>query len=155
MSTDESVLADINAAFAATARPQRFVFLVADFEDEDHEAMLQSHHRQTLTREDVPPGWDPMHSCTAEGIAYFFPCLASFALQSPSDPLDWYGQQLIFHLGHRAESNRFLNFCNPAQRRAVLNLLEHIATSRQSLIAEHRVGDDLSECIHAWKSVTR
>ncbi len=154
MSTDESILADINAAFVATARPQRFTPLVADFEDEDHEALLQSRDRQTLTREDVPPGWDPMHSCTAEAIAYYFPCLASFALLSPRDPWDWYGQQLIFHLGHKAESNRFLNFCTPAQRRTVLSLLQHIATSRQSLIAENSVGDDLFECIRAWKGVT-
>lgn len=88
MGSDQSVLAEVNAAFASVPRPERFQPFVADPEFEDHEARLQARDRNSLTRDDMPPGYDPMCSCSPEGIAYYFPSLAAIALQSPSDPWD-------------------------------------------------------------------
>jgi hypothetical protein len=152
MSDDDSVLSEIGAVFAAATRPARFTPLVADPEFEDHEALLQSRDRQSLSRDDVRIGWDPMNSCSAEGIAYYFPCLAAFALQSPRDPWQWYGPQLLFHLGYEGENNRFLRLCSATQRVAVYNLLQHVAASRQSLIAENSVANDIAECIRIWQA---
>jgi hypothetical protein len=151
MITDESVLAGVNAAFADARRPQRFTPFVADPEFRDHETLLQSRDRSSLTREDVGPGYDPMNSCSPEGIAYFFPCLAAFALQTPSDPWEWYGDQLIFQLSYDGQSNPFLHFCSSSQRRAILGLLQHIAATRDELIADNCVGDDLAECLRTWQ----
>lgn len=131
---DQQILATIDAAFASIERPEHFTDWQHCCECAEHDALLCSRDRQSLQLEDVNnPGWDPLCFCSAQGLAWYFPALARLVLLGPQD-LDWYGGQLLFHLGYGGEDNRLLRFCNAGQRAAVLGLLEHLINSRIELL---------------------
>src|SRR5262245_43226978 len=103
MPTDAQILTAIDAAFGAWPRPQHFTDYRHCCECAEHDELLRSRDRSTLLQADVGnAGWDPICFCSAEGIAYYFPALARFALAEPVPELDWYGWQLIFHLYYGA-----------------------------------------------------
>ena len=149
--SDDEILARVEAAFADVPRPARFTPFDADPQNLDHEEILQSRDRRTLSLQDVLPTWDPMWSCTPEGLAYYFPRLASFALTEPFTP-DWYGAQLLSHVSWEGEANAFLRFCNAVQCSAVAQLLEHLYVSRRALVDDNLASDDFVDCIRVWKS---
>lgn len=149
---DSSVLAEIDAAFESTNRPQQFTVQDGDPECMDHDALLSSRTPETLSLKDVGNVcWDPLCECLPTGIAYFFPALARFALAEPTDSFAWYGGQLIFHLSYEGIDNRFLRYCSHSQRAAVASLLAHIIDSRQVEIDNN--GSSVREfeaCLSLW-----
>jgi hypothetical protein len=153
MGTDEQIIQAIDAAFGSVERPRRFHPDDGDPESENHDALLQSRNRETLLLSDVDnPGWDPLCSCSGHGIAYFFPALARFALPKECDPLDWYADQLLFHLTYDDHNNVFLRFCTKPQRLAVAELIDHIIHSRAAWVAESYRPEQFGECLSLWRS---
>jgi hypothetical protein len=152
MKADAEILAKIDAAFSGVPRPRRFALADEDQECMDHERLLQSRTRETLRIDDVnTPGYDPLTECFPEGIAYFFPALARFALVHPEDLSSWYAEQLLSHLRYGARDNRFYHFCNPSQRSAVAALVDHIRESRVALIEENLSAGEFAQCLAWWR----
>jgi len=149
--TDHQVIADIDLAFGQVGKPSRFLPDVGDPEFNDHEELLQSHTRTTIRRSDVRGGYDPICSCEPQGVAYYFPSLARFALEEPGDPMDWYAAQLLFHLTYQGSENRFLDYCDADQRHAVAQLIEHLILSKAKLLEESYTGEDASEGLSLWR----
>ncbi len=89
--------------------------------------------------------------CSAEGIGYFFPALARFALL-PTLWRDngWYGGQLLFHLSYEGTKNKFLLCCSPAQRKAVAMLLHHLPESRSEAISNYIDEVALRSALSVW-----
>lgn len=153
MTTDQQIIRAIDAAFGSVERPHRFHPDDGDPESEDHEALLQARNRETLLLSDVNNrGWDPLCSCSGQGIAYFFPSLARFSLPQECDPLDWYADQLLFHLTYGERNNVFLRFCSKHQRAAVADFIDHIIHSRAAWVAESLRPEEFGECLNLWRS---
>lgn len=154
MMTKQSVLEEIDAVFGPVIRPKKFTVEDGDPECMDHDALLKSRTRETLSIDDVGnAGYDPLCECLPEGIAYFFPTLARFALSNPVNSFSWYGGQLIFHLSSNNKENKFLCYCSKLQRAAVASLLEYIIDNCEDLI--HDDGSEKEEfesCYLMWKS---
>lgn len=149
MKTDADILAGIDAAFGACARPAHFTNHMHCEECAEHDALLCSRDRATLAIADVGnPGWDPMCFCSPEGKAYYLPALARLALAEPDAQYGWYGGQLVFHLWSGGEYNPFYAYCNAEQRRAIVALLAHFVESRAAL-AEYDA-DEIFQAVELW-----
>ena len=126
MSTDAEVLAQIDAAFGSVPKPEHFTDHTHCEECAEHDETLRSHDRESLEVRHVGnPGWDPLAFSSPQGIAYYIPTLARFALSPPTYDFGWYGDQLLFHLFYNGAENELLKFCSSEQRRAVAGLLAH------------------------------
>jgi hypothetical protein len=153
MSRDDTVLTTIDAAFGAVERPAHFHPDLSDPEASEHDELLRSRDRETLSLADVGnAGWDPVFDALPHGIAYFFPKLARLALATPSNPWDWYAPQLLFHLSYKSHENAFYNYCGPQQRAAVADLLAHVIETRADLLRERESSDEFMECLALWRS---
>lgn len=152
MKTDHAILFEIDKAFGSVARPEWFTVADGDPETMDHEALLSSRDRETLTLEDVNrPGYDPMTECLLPGYAYYFPTLARLALVQPVDRYSWYASLLLDKLRFYEDSNHFYTYCNPAQRAAVASLIRHILETRASTVSESLDPEDFARCLNSWQ----
>ena len=151
MITDQDILRVIDDAFGDVARPAHFTVADGDPECMDHDKLLHSRTTATLTMDDVGNiGYDPLVECFPNGIAYFFPALARFALADPG-PHGWYPFQLALHLTRDGADNRFLNFCTASQKSAVFALLTHIQTTRADTIELECSASEIGNCLALWR----
>lgn len=153
---DDEILERIDQAFASVGKPEHFTDVTHCDECAEHDKTLRGAARETLSRNDLGnPGRDPITFSGADGIGYFFPALARFALLPDVwRDRDWYGIQLLTHLSWDAESNRFLRWCSGLQRAAVFSLLEHMAATRYATIEQCDVVDDLRTALKTWMPPT-
>ena len=150
---DQQVLQLIDQAFDGIPKPEHFTDHTHCDECEEHDQTLRRRTRETLRREDLGNlGWDPITFSSEEGIAYFFPALARFALV-PDVWIQhgWYGIQLLSHLSYESGINRFLAWCSPRQREAVYALLEHLSDTRMSTIVNTMCEQELQTARSTWQ----
>ena len=153
MKRDEAILAEINKAFGNVARPELFTVADGDPETMDHEALLSSKDRETLTLEDVNrPGYNPMTECLPPGFAYYFPTLARLALLHPADPLYGYASVLLDKLRFYEHGNDFYSYCNTEERAAVISFLRHILNTRPSIVSASLDPEDFVHCFTSWEA---
>jgi hypothetical protein len=151
---DAKALTAIDKAFGSTERPEHFTNYVHCCECAEHDELLRSRTRETISIEDVGnPGWDPICFTSPHGIAYFFPALARLALAAPTCTHGWYADQLLFHLYQGFKENTFYQFCNPTQRAAVSQLLAHIIENRTSLVEKYAASDEFLRCYELWSDI--
>lgn len=128
---DACVLDRIDAAFAGIEKPLQFTDRTHCRECAQHDDTLRARGVHTLRRSDLGNGIDPIGFACADGIGYFFPALARFALLPDVwRQYDWYAVDLVRHLRWDAQENRFLAWCSPARRDVVHALLVHLAATR-------------------------
>jgi hypothetical protein len=152
MNDDDGVLRTIDAAFSSVERPPHFHRDLSDPEAAEHDALLCSRDRETLTLADVGnAGWDPICDALPQGIAYFFPRLVRLALETPAGPFEWYANQLLFHLSYESDRNTFYRCCNSVQRAAVADFIAHILQTRTTLVQESESGHEFLSCLALWR----
>lgn len=118
---------------------------------EEHDELLRTRDRSSLTIEDVGNiGWQPISSCSPEGMAYYMPALARLALDEPTYNYGWYGDTLQIHLSHDGINNAFLRYCTNEQRKAVSNLLWHLSTARQDYEMRLTEVGEFEQCARCW-----
>lgn len=152
MQTPEAqVLKRIDAAFGPAPRPEHFTNDRHCCECAEHDALLCSRDRQTLSLPDVGnPGWDPICFITPAGMAHYFPTLAPLALAPPDPDYGWYADQLLFHLYWGSRDNAFFQFCNSTQRAAVAELLSVLIEQHPELIDDSGSADEWLRCWALW-----
>jgi hypothetical protein len=151
MTADSDILAEIDAAFGSVGRPEHFTEYTHCCECAEHDELLRSRNRETLSIEDVGnPGWDPLCFSSPDGMAFYFPTLARFALAEPQPGYGWYADQLLFHLYAGFTYNRFFGYCSPTQRQAITHFLAHLIETRPGLIDEGFSTDDFLRCHELW-----
>lgn len=107
-----------------------------DCEASYHDETLLTRPCERLRREDLDQAsYNPLRFTHAAAEAYLLPVLARYALMPYIGSRDIYAELLIWHLDAGAPNNRLLVWYTPAQRQAVLALLEHIKTIRLQLNA--------------------
>ena len=151
--SDQSVLNQIDSAFSGVVKPEHFTNYSHCDECNEHNNTLRARTRATLLRRDLGnAGWDPITFSCAEGIGYFFPSLARFALLPDVWPDNsWYACQLLSHLKWDGCENKFFVWCSPTQRSAVYSLLEHLSVTRGEEVACHSSQADLQEALSVWQ----
>jgi hypothetical protein len=155
VTSDADILQIVQQAFARCHRPEHFTNYTHCEECAEHDELLRSRDIHTLRIEDVGnPGWDPICFISPAGFAYYLPALACLALAEPDYAHGWYGGQFLWHLCYDGRQNKGRLTCSPEQRRAVVELLRHIAETRASLIESELCTDDLSQAIEIWSDET-
>lgn len=151
---DAPLLQQIEAAFAAIEKPEHFTNFHHCDECAEHDTTLRNRTRDTLRRQDLGnPGWDPLVFSSVEGIAYFLPALARFALLPDVwRDHEWYGCQILSHLCYEAERNRFLAWCSERQREAVYGLLKHLEATRGPDVQRLGCNEDLAAALSLWRT---
>ena len=151
MTSDKDILKVVDDAFGDLLRPVHFTVADGDPECMDHDRLLHSRTPETLTIDDVGNiGYDPLVECFPQGIAYYFPALARFAL-ADSRLHDWYPFQLTLHLTRDGAANRFLNYCTDSQKAAVCALFAHIQRTRTEKIELECCAEEIQQCTALWR----
>ena len=149
--SDAEALSVVAAAFEECRRPEHFTDHTHCCECAEHDALLRSRNRDTLTVADVGnPGWDPICFVTNEGFAYYFPALARLALTEPTGRHAWYLEQLLFHLNDEDRPQKRRSACSPRQREAVVCFLQHVLEARQRLLHDYLCEAELLAKIGLW-----
>jgi hypothetical protein len=148
---DADVLENVEAAFAGQARPEHFTTYLHCEECAEHDEVLRSRTRESLTVANVGnPSWDPICFVTDEGFRYYFPALAKLALEPPTAGHGWYFEQLLFHLNDADTPQKRRPACSPKQGEAVARFLQHILDTRGPRVVEHMCEDELRAAISLW-----
>lgn len=149
---DEAILHRIFNVFESVPKPEHFTNFEHCSECKEHDNTLRGAARETIKRENLGGfGWDPIGFSGAEGIAYYFPTLARFALLPHIWPEhDWYGGQLLSHLARSGHDAHFLAWCTPSQHSAVYAFVEHMAATRADAISNFLCDDYLQDALLAW-----
>lgn len=151
MSPADRVFALIDAAFAECARPEHFTNYEHCDECAEHDELLRTRNRQTLTLEDVGnPGWDPITYCTSEGIAFYLPSLVRLALDIRAGGQLNYAQQLMFQFRWGGDDNPHYAAFTPVQRHAIAALAAHLIEHHPA--ETDRYADELFQIHEHWSA---
>lgn len=155
MSETIQALADIEAAFRDAPKPEHFMDHTHCEECAQHDELLRTRDRDTLRIEDVGNvGWQPLSSCSPEGMAYYMPALARLAL-TDSYAYGWYGDTLHIHLSCNGSENAFLKHCTPRQRQAVANFLRYLNTRFTDTRLRLTEPEEMEQCAATWSPRVR
>ena len=151
-SDSSAALARVEQAFEDVPQPEHFTNYAHCDECADHDAVLRSKTRDTITRDDLGTmGWDPITFSTVEGKAYYLPALARYALlPNLWTDRDWYLPQLLWHLGYEGAGNALLQWCSPEQRAAIHRLLRQVEAARGDLLDQYGEREELASVIELW-----
>lgn len=123
----KAVLAEVDAAFADVKKPDHFTDYNHCAECREHDDVLRSATRETITREALGgSGWDPMCFVDGQGFAYYFPAMARYALAQDLWGGDPYIGQFIFHVGYEKAQNRHLKWFSAKQRQAAVSVMDQL-----------------------------
>lgn len=147
---EQAVLKVIDSAFSDSVKPEHFTNFEHCSECREHDDTLRGRTRETITRDDLGnPGWSPLSFSSDQGIAYYFPALARFALGPALWPSrDDFAGMLVWHLQYKGKLNRLLAHCNGRQIEAVAGLIE-LLILRQPLYGG--ANPELAQAAAIWK----
>ena len=84
----DEILRLVETAFAAVPRPEHFTSYLHCDECQEHDELMRSRDRASLTVEDVGDTWTPLPMLTPEGYRYYFPALVRLALSAEGEPAE-------------------------------------------------------------------
>lgn len=148
---DAEILGLFTAAFGAIERPEHFTNHTHCDECWEHDEVLRSRTRETLSIEDVgSQAWNPITMATPQGFAYYLPALARLALEPVPKDWDWYGYIILFELRWNGPRNERWQYCSRNQRSAICLLLEHLHRTRTESIKLYDCEYELLEALEVW-----
>lgn len=111
---DEKILELIEKEFNGIEKPAHFTDYTHSDECYEHDQTLINSSRHTEKRKDFGnSGWDPITFSSGEGVLYYFPVLARFALlPDVYRDNDWYGDQILSHLSCDGAKNKIFKICS-------------------------------------------
>jgi hypothetical protein len=136
----DEVLRLVEEAFADVPRPEHFTNHLHCDECLEHDELLRSRDRASLTVEDVgETSWTPLPLLTPEGYRYYMPALIRLALSAEGEDLlvalvDALGAPIARENppSHLRQTALF----SPAERRAVLAFLRYVCDERQDVLEQ-------------------
>ena len=135
--------------FGTTPRPEHFTNYNHCCECAEHDETLRNETLESLSYEDLRPGWDPLCFISPEGFQYFFPALVRLSLEGTGET--YFIDQLLFHLeSDGPENSRYLKFTEE-QRSYVVKLLKHLVEIRAQEIEDNLDSDALFRTIEVWE----
>lgn len=144
-------IAAVDEAFGSLPKPDHFTNYTHCGECAEHDELLRSRTRETLTFQDVGnPGYEPMCFSSAEGLAFYMPALARLAFAEPPYGYGWYGDQLLFHLYSGGLDNKLYTYCNTSQREAVAALISAMIESNPAEIESTGNEDEFLRAYQIW-----
>lgn len=151
MATESEAIAAVDRAFGSLPKPDHFTEYTHCGECAEHDELLRSRTRETLSIQDVGnPGWEPICFSSPEGKAFYMPSLARLAFIEPPYGYGWYGEQLLFHLYSGATDNELYKYCNAEQRTAIAMLISAMIESRTSDIESTCSEDEFLRAYEIW-----
>jgi hypothetical protein len=130
MGEPDRIIAAVYGAFGSCPKPEHFCNPSHCEECATYDALLRARDRNSITLDDLENHIDdPFCFCSPQGLAYYFPALARFALLPPDAEGDWYAERLAFHIYYGNIFNEFFLACSATQRQAVADLLAHLVES--------------------------
>ena len=143
------LIAEADALFPKTARPDHFTDFRHCCECAEHDETLREHTRDSIGLKQLgSPAWDPIDFTTAEGFLYYFPALVRLALTSDGD--SYYVDQFLSHLICDGPANRRWQAFSRPERRLVKNVLDALLETKVDEIEAAMDADRLIEAIEIW-----
>jgi len=154
MATQSEAIAAVDQAFGSLPKPEHFTNFTHCEECAEHDELLRSRTRETLTFQDVGnPGWEPMCFSSAEGMAFYMPSLARLVFVDPPYGYTWYGDQLLFQLHYGSFCNKLYTYCNAEQRQAIAVLIGAMIESHGVDIEASSSEEEFLRAHEIWSQV--
>ena len=151
MTPIDHILALVDNAFGGCARPEHFTNYKHCSECAEHDELLRSRDRETLSLDDVgSPGWDCITFCSSVGVAYYMPRLARLALDIDSGGQLWYAQQLMFQFWSAGPYNEHYEVFTPCQRHAIAAIAAHLIEQYPTDVSHY--ADELFQIHGIWST---
>lgn len=142
------ILQEATLLFKNVPRPEHFTDYTHCCECAEHDETLRRESIESLSYENLRPGWDPLCFISPEGFQYYFPALVRLTLEGTGE--NYFIDQLIFHLELDGKRNsRYLQF-TPEQRSFVVRLLIYLIETRAVEIEENFDTDALFRTVEIW-----
>jgi hypothetical protein len=125
----DEILQLVEEAFAAAPRPEHFTNDTHCDECREHDELMRSRDRASLTVEDVGDTWTPLPFLTPEGYRYYMPAMIRLALSEEGEDLL---EALVRQLGAPISAKQPASclpqttLFTPQEARAVLAFLIHV-----------------------------
>lgn len=121
------VVAQSDSAFANVTKPAHFTDFEHCDECRQHDDTLRAKTRFTVTRDDLGNlGWDPLLCSSPQGIGYYLPALARYAVLPNLWPRRDEFPLLLLGLLDSQTGEAFRYWCDDSQRRAVASLINYL-----------------------------
>lgn len=92
--------------------------------------------------------YHPWIECLVQEKPYFLPAVARLALEQPLLGDEWYAGWLACSLGH---DSTLFDFCNSGQRGVILELLDHLLTTRKDFAEDECWLNNLTAARDRWQ----
>jgi len=156
--TQEDVLSMIEGAFHNAKRPEHFTIYDHCEECADHDKVLLSRDRTTLSLADVSnPAWNPIDFLTPEGFLYYFPALAKLALSNGG--AEFLSMFVPFHLYSALKNesirhpHRWLSALSQEQCNAILIFARFVASHKRDRVVAQAVNpEELDRAVAFWEA---
>jgi hypothetical protein len=149
--TDAAVLEVVKRAFGDVQRPEHFTNYKHCDECWEHDEELAASDLDTLSINDVGNmGWNPITFATPEAFAYYMPALARLALDPMPKERDWYGYIILLELRRDGPRNDRWIYCSAAQRASVVQLIEHLYSTRTEEITTYDCDNEVMDVLEIW-----
>ncbi len=155
--SQEDILSIIDDAFRDVPRPEHFTNYKHCGECAEHDDLLRSRDRATLTIQDLgSAGWNPIAFLTAEGFVYYFPALAKLALSINGE--SFLASFVPFHLyealavEENGSPDNWLSALSKEQCNAILSFVRFVADQKRSVLELRAVDpEELDQVVTFWK----
>ena len=134
--------------FENEMRPTHFTNHKHCQECAEHDNTLRNATPDTLTFDDVAPGWDPLCFISVEGFKYYFPAMVRLVVEGEGET--YYVDQFLFHLTPDGPRNARIESFSTQQRAFVIRVLEYLLKIRASEIEENLDADHLFQVLEIW-----
>ena len=149
-------MALVERAFGGSQRPAHFTNFEHCEECREHDDLLRSRDRATLTVKDVEnPGWNPINFLTPEGFRYYFPALAKLALSPEGDA--FLTDFVPFHLcdtlydKEGRHTHRWLSALEASHRHAIREYVRFVARTKREIMEPHGAyAEELDRAVAFW-----
>lgn len=154
----EEILSIIDNAYRDVPRPEHFTNYKHCEECAEHDNLLRSRDRATLTVRDLgSAGWNPIAFLTGEGFVYYFPALAKLALSSGGET--FLSSFVPFHLyealsvQENGRPHRWLPALSKEQCNAILSFVRFVADQKRNVMEPWAVApEELYQVVKFWEN---
>jgi hypothetical protein len=144
-----NLLEEARELFGQVCKPDNFTNYKHCSECAEHDETLRKNNTETLSYDDIQPGWDPFCFISPIGFQYYFPAFTRLALEGTGET--YFIDRLIFHLELDGKRNaRYMQFTSE-QRSFVVKLLHYLVEVKAAEIESNLDSDQLFRAIEIWE----
>jgi Family of unknown function (DUF6714) len=139
---------EANRLFSSVPRPTSFTDRDHCQECAEHDDTLRNATPESLSFQQVAPGWDPFCFISIDGFRYYFPAMVRLAIEGNGE--SYFVDQFLFHLVLDGPRNDRYESFSTQQRAFVVNVMKYLLETQAEEIENNLDTDRLFQALEIW-----